>query len=198
MIVLGLTGTPAAGKSTVAGMFADAGAAAFDADRAVHQLYRGAAAPLVEAAFPGTTGADGVDRAKLAERVANDPAALTRLEAIVHPLVREAEDRFRAEAEAAGRRVAVLDVPLLLETGGEARVDAVVVVSAPADTRNERAARRGGTDADRLAALAARQMSDADKRARAHFVIDNAGTLDTTRKQVGDVLRAVAGLAAGR
>jgi len=198
MLVLGLTGSLATGKSTVAAMFAEAGAAVFDADRAVHDLYRGAAVPLVEAAFPGVTANGAVDHAALAAQVAGDKRALARLEAIVHPLVREVEDRFRATAAAAGRRVVVLDVPLLLETGGEARVDAVVVVTTTPAVQRARLAERGGSSPNRLATLAERQMPDADKRARAHFVIDNSGTLDATRKQVMDVMRAVSAMAAER
>jgi dephospho-CoA kinase len=120
---------------------------------------------------------------------------LAKLEAIVHPMVREAEAAFRAGAAASGRRVIVLDIPLLLETGGETRVDAVVVVTAPAGVLKERALRREGMTEARYAALAERQMSDADKRALAHFVIDTSGPFEATRKQVADVMRAVAGMA---
>lgn len=198
MLILGLTGSLAMGKSTVAAMFAEAGAAVFDADRAVRDLYRDAAAPLVEAAFAGTTRDGAVDHAALAARVVGDKAALARLEAIVHPLVREAENRFRADAAAAGRRVAVLDVPLLLETGGEDRVDAVVVVTTTPEIQRQRLQRRAGMSAEQLAALTARQMPDADKRARAHFIIDTSGEFAATRKQVGDVLRALAPVSGGR
>lgn len=197
MLVLGLTGAIASGKSTVAEMFAEEGVAVFDADRAVHALYRGAAAPPVEAAFPGTTAAGVVDRAKLAAIVAGDRAALARLEAIVHPLVREAENAFCAAAAAAGSRVVLLDIPLLFETGGENRVDAVVVASAPAAIRKERALRREGMTEARYAALLGRQMPDEEKRRRAHFVIDTTGEYAATRQQVADVLRAVAAMAAG-
>src|SRR3990172_1621078 len=163
MLVLGLTGSLAMGKSTVAAMFAQAGAAVFDADRAVHDLYRGAAAPLVEAAFPGTTTGAGVDHARLAKRVVGDKSALAKLEAIVHPLVHEAETRFRAEAVAEGRRVAVLDFPLLLEPGGAARVDAVVVVTPTPAIQRERLLRRDGMGDEPLTALLKRQMPDAEK-----------------------------------
>jgi len=198
MLVLGLTGSLAMGKSTVAAMFAEAGAAVFDADRAVHRLYRGAAVAPVEAAFPGTTADGAIDRAALAARLAGDKAALARLEAIVHPLVREAENRFRAEVAAAGRRVLVLDVPLLFETGGEVRVDAVVVVTTTPAIQRQRIRDREGMSAEQRATLIARQMSDADKRARAHFIIDTGGDLAATREQVKDVLRAVAAISGAR
>jgi dephospho-CoA kinase len=197
MLVVGLTGSLAAGKSTVAAMFAAEGAALFDADAAVHALYAGPAAALVEAAFPGTVRDGAVDRAALGRRVAGDAAALARLEALVHPLVRERETALRARAAAEGRRVLVLDVPLLFETGGEARTDAVVVVSAPEDVRRARALARPGMTAERFAALDARQMDDAEKRRRAHFVIDTGRDLDATRRAVAGVMRALAGTAAG-
>jgi dephospho-CoA kinase len=197
MLVLGLTGSLAMGKSTVAAMFAAEGAAVFDADGAVHALYNGAAAQPIEAAFPGTTLDGAVDRALLGRRVAGDAAALARLEAIVHPLVRAVEDAFRARAATAGRRVAVLDIPLLLETHGDSRVDAVVVVTATPEIQRARLlSRKGMTDAV-AAGLLARQLPDTEKRARAHFIIDTSGEFAATRKQVGDVLRAVAGKSAG-
>jgi dephospho-CoA kinase len=198
MLVLGLTGSLASGKSTVTAMFAGEGAATFDADAAVHALYRGAAAPLIAAAFPGVVDAGVVDRARLSASVGGDPAALARLEAIVHPLVRAAEVDFLARAAAAGRRIAVLDIPLLFEAGRETGVDAVVVVSAPLELRRERALRRLGVTEARFAALSARQLPDADKRARAHFIIDTQGPLSATQKQVRDVVRAVTALAAGK
>src|SRR5271169_3737071 len=133
MVVIGLTGSLGMGKSTALRFFAEAGVPVYDADEAVHRLYAGEAAAAVEAAFPGTTGEHGVDRAKLAQAVLGDPAALARLEAIIHPLVRQEELRFIAEASQAGAGVAVLDIPLLFETGRDSLVDAVVVVSAPAE-----------------------------------------------------------------
>jgi dephospho-CoA kinase len=194
MLFLGITGSLAMGKSTVTAMFAEAGAATHSADAAVHALYRGTAAAAIAAAFPGTVAGGAVDRAALGARVAKDPAALARLEAIVHPLVRDAEDEFRARAAASGSRLAVLDIPLLFETGAERRVDAVVVVTTTAAIQRARIAHRG-MDAARADALMARQMNDADKRARAHFVIDTSGELDVTRLQVRDVMRALAGRA---
>ena len=197
MLVLGLTGSAAMGKSTVAAMFAEMGAATFNADKAVHALYRGRAAPLVEAAFPGVVADGTVDRARLRDRVLGDPAALARLERIVHPLVREEEAAVRARAAAAGRRVLVLDVPLLFETGRERDVDAVMVVSAPAAVQEARLLARPGIDRQAIEALLARQLGDAEKRRRAHFVIDTGGTLEATRAQAADILRAVAAMAAG-
>lgn len=198
MLIVGLTGTIASGKSTAAATFAEMGAAVFDADRAVHALYAGRAAPTIERVFPGTVKNGVVDREALAARVVGDPAALAKLEAIVHPLVNEEEAAFRAKAAGAGRRVAVLDIPLLLETGGAGRVDAVVVVTAPAEVLKARALRRPGMDEARYAALLARQMSDADKRARAHFIVDTGGDFAVTRRQIAGVMRAIAGMAAGR
>ncbi len=198
MLILGLTGGIGMGKSTVAAMFAEEGAAVFDADRAVHALYAGAAASLVEAAFPGTTHGGTVDRGELAARVVGNRAALMRLEAIVHPLVRAAEDAFRAAAARAGRRVAVLDIPLLFETGAERRVDAVIVVSTMPEIQRARLKDRDGADEAKIAALMARQTPDAEKRAHAHFVIDTSGEFAATRRQVRDVLRALAATAAGR
>src|SRR6202043_1894545 len=138
MIILGLTGSIGMGKSTTAKLFAEAGVPVYDADATVHRLYAGEAAPAIEAAFPGTTSDAKVDRGRLAERVLADPAALERLEAIVHPLVRRDEEQFLAQAEAAGAEVVVLNIPLLFETGGDRRCDAVVVVSAPAEMQRER------------------------------------------------------------
>ncbi len=196
MLVLGLTGSLAMGKTTVAAMFAADGAAVFDADRAVHGLYTGAAVAPIEAAFPGTTREGAVDRAALAQRVAGDAAALARLEGIVHPLVHAAEDAFRADAARQGRRIAVLDIPLLFEGGGEARVDAVVVVTTTAAIQAARIRHREGMTAEVAARLLARQMPDADKRAGAHFIIDTSGEFAATAKQVRGVLRAVAARAA--
>lgn len=197
MLVLGLTGSVGMGKSTVAAMFAERGVATFDADGTVHALYRGAAAPLVEAAFPGTVVDGVVDRKKLADKVIDNPPAIARLEGLVHPLVREAENSFRARAAGEGRRIALLDIPLLLETGGEARVDAVVLVSAAPAIQEKRVLERPGMTRERLAAIRTRQMPDEEKRRRAHFVVDTGGDFADTRRQVEDVLRAVAGMAGG-
>lgn len=198
MLVLGLTGSVAMGKSTVADFFAEQGVAIFDADHAVHDLYRGEAALLVEAAFPGTVVNGAVDRVLLSGRVLHDRAAMLRLESIVHPLVQKREEVFCAAAAAAGRRITLLDIPLLFEVGAEARVDAIIVVSAPAALQRARLLARPGMDEERADAMTARQIPDADKRRRAHFVIDTGVSLAETRRAVADLLRAAAGLAAGR
>jgi dephospho-CoA kinase len=192
MFILGLTGSLGMGKSTTAGFFAEAGVPVHDADAVVHGLYEGEAAAAIEAAFPGTTVAGKVDRSKLAVRVLDDPAALRRLEAIVHPLVREAETRFLNEARARGAKVVVLDIPLLIETAGHHRVDAVVVVSAPSDTQRQRVLARPGMTADKLDALLARQMADGEKRRHADFVVDTSRGFKAARAQVKEILRAVA------
>ncbi|WP_245480173.1 dephospho-CoA kinase, partial [Mesorhizobium sp. M7A.F.Ca.CA.004.12.1.1] len=159
------------GKSTTARMFADAGVPVHDSDEAVHRLYAGKAAPLVEAAFPGTTLAGVVDRAKLGARVLGDAAALKRLEAIIHPLVRADADAFLAKHRNASESIAVLDIPLLFETGGRNRVDKVVVVTAPAETQRERVLARPGMTEEKLASILAKQVPDAEKRRQADFVV---------------------------
>jgi dephospho-CoA kinase len=163
-----------------------------DADAAVHRLYEGEAAAAIEAAFPGTTAGGKVDRAKLAARVLDQPEALRQLEAIVHPLVRDAEARFLAEARARGAPVVVLDIPLLLETSGDQRVDAIVVVSAPGDTQRQRVLTRPGMTPEKFDALLARQMSDSEKRRHADFVVDTSRGFEVARAQVQEILRAVA------
>ena len=192
MFILGLTGSLGMGKSTTAGFFAEAGVPVHDADAVVHRLYEGEAAPAIEAAFPGTTVAGKVDRARLAARVVDNPEALRKLEAIVHPLVSDAKERFLREAQARGAKVAVLDIPLLFETGGDQRVDAVVVVSAPGDVQRQRVLERPGMTADKLDALLARQIADSEKRQRADFVVDTSQGFDAARAQVQAILRAVA------
>lgn len=192
MIVLGLTGSIGMGKSVTARLFAEAGVPVHDADATVHRLYENEAVPLIEAAFPGTTSDGKVDRTKLAARVLGDDAAIKRLERIVHPLVREAEQRFLAEAEARGAPIVVLDIPLLFETGGEKRVEAVVVVTAPPDLQRARALERPGMTEAKLDAILAKQMPDSEKRARAHFIVDSSGGIDSARDQVRGILQAVA------
>jgi dephospho-CoA kinase len=192
MFILGLTGSLGMGKSTTAGFFAGAGVPVHDADAVVHRLYEGEAAAAIEAAFPGTTLAGKVDRIKLAARVLDDPEALRRLEAIVHPLVREAEARFLTDARARGAKVVVLDIPLLLETASHQRVDAIVVVSAPSDVQRQRVLERPGMTPDKLDAFLARQMADSEKRRHADFVVDTSRGLDSAREQVREILRAVA------
>ncbi|MGA7485632.1 MAG: dephospho-CoA kinase [Xanthobacteraceae bacterium] len=192
MFILGLTGSLGMGKSTTARFFADEGVPVHDADAVVHRLYEGEAVAAIEAAFPGTTVGGRVDRDKLAARVLGDAAALKRLEAIVHPLVHEAERRLIAEAAARGEKVAVLDIPLLFETGGEERVDAVVVVSAPPEVQQSRVLERPGMTMAKLEAILARQMPDAEKRRRADFVVDTSQGYDAARAQVRAILDAVA------
>ena len=192
MFILGLTGSIGMGKTTTAGLFAEAGVPVHDADAAVHALYEGEVVAAIEAAFPGSTAAGKVDREKLGRRVVNDPAAFKRLEAIVHPLVRQSETRFLADARARGAPVAVLDIPLLYETGGEARVDAVVVVSAPGEMQRERALQRPAMTVDKLESLLAQQLPDAEKRRRADFIVDSGHGIEHARKQVNEILARVA------
>ena len=190
MLILGLTGSIGMGKSTAAALFAARGVPLYDADKAVHDLYRGKAVELIEAAFPGVVRDREVDRALLAARVL-DRDALTRLERIVHPLVRESQTEFLQAQKSAGRRVVLVDVPLLFETGGLDSVDVVVVVTAAPEIQRSRVlTRRGMTDA-KLKALLARQMPDAEKRRRAHFIIDSSGSFADGARQVDAILRAL-------
>jgi dephospho-CoA kinase len=192
MFVLGLTGSVAMGKSTTASFFADEGVPVHDADGVVHRLYENEAVPLIEAAFPGTTAGGKVDRVKLGSRVMGDLAALHQLEAIVHPLVWDAERRFLAGAEAKGAPVVLLDIPLLFETGGESRVDAVVVATAPAEVQRTRVLERPGMTEQRLQAMLARQLPDSEKRRRSDFIVDTSRGFDDAREQVREILRKVA------
>jgi len=189
MIVVGLTGSAAMGKSATAKMFADEGVPVFDADAAVHALYAGEAVAPVEAAFPGVSADGRIDRERLAQRVFNNPEALRKLEAIVHPLVRAAQDQFRADAKRSGASVAVLDIPLLFETGGEARVDAVVVVTAPADVQRTRLLERPGMTGEKIEGMLARQIPDSEKRRRADFIVDTSRGFDAARAEVREILR---------
>ncbi len=191
MITVGLTGSIGMGKSTTAAMFAAEGVPVYDADAEVHALYAkgGAAVEPLAAAFPGVVVDGAVDRAKLSHYVVGKPDELKRLEAIVHPLVGESRVDFFQKAVADGADIVILDIPLLFETGGEKRMDAVVVVSAPADLQRQRVLARPGMDEAKLDAILARQMADAEKRARAHFVIDTGQGLDHARAQVRDVLK---------
>ncbi|WP_420101071.1 dephospho-CoA kinase [Bosea sp. (in: a-proteobacteria)] len=191
--ILGLTGSIGMGKSTTAGFFTRCGVPLHDADAAVHQLHRGRAAAPIEAAFPGTVIDRAVDRARLGQAVLGRPEALRRLEEIIHPLVREEEEAFIARSRAAGAGLAVIDVPLLLETGGEARCDAVLVVSAPAPIQRERVLARPGMSPEKLEAILARQMPDAEKRRRAHFIVDTGRGMMAAERQVGSILRVLAG-----
>lgn len=194
MFILGLTGSIGMGKSTAAGFFREAGVPVHDSDAVVHRLYEGEAVAAIEAAFPGVTVDGRIDRGRLGEKLVGRPEAIKQLEAIVHPLVRAVSERFIAEQQARSARVIVLDIPLLFETGGEKRVDAVVVVSAPPGVQRARVLARAGMTAERLDALLARQMSDAEKRARAHFVVDSSRSFDSARAQIHGILRAVSAL----
>ena len=195
MIRIALTGSIGMGKSTVARMFEDAGVPRFDADAEVRRL-QGPGGDLVEpiaALFPAAVRDGIVDRAALAEAVLGNPAALARLEALVHPAVRAARDRFIAVHH--DSPAILFEIPLLFETGGDADADKVIVVSAPADVQRARVLARPGMTPAKLSAILARQMPDADKRARADFVIDTGGDLSTTQDQVNDII-ACLGLAA--
>jgi dephospho-CoA kinase len=191
MQVIGLTGSIGMGKSTTMQLFADEGVPVYDADAAVHAIYSGAAVPAVEAAFPGTTADGKVDRQKLSAHVLGNPEALKRLESIVHPMLGTHRQTFLDDAESSGAPVVVLDVPLLFETGGEKRVDAIVVVSAPADVQRTRVLARENMTAEKLDAILARQMPDAEKRKRADFVVDTSSGVEPVRLQIRDILAEV-------
>ncbi|MET3968817.1 dephospho-CoA kinase [Bradyrhizobium sp. S3.9.1] len=191
MRILGLTGSIGMGKSTTAKLFAEAGVPVYDADAAVHQLYEGEAAPAIEAAFPGTTANGKVDRPKLSARVVHDPAAIKQLEQIVHPMLGASRQKFFADAEAAKAPVVVLDIPLLFETGGEKRVDAVVVVSTSPELQRKRVLERGTMDEAKLDAIIAKQTPDAEKRKRADFVVDTSHGLEPVRAQITHILAEV-------
>ncbi len=188
MIILGLTGSIGMGKSTTAKLFEDAGVPVYDADAAVHKIYEGEAAPAIEAAFPGTTVDGKVDRNKLSMQVVHDPAAMKRLEQIVHPMLGASRQKFLHDAEQSGAPVAVVDVPLLFETGGEKRVDAVVVVTTTAEIQRQRILSRDNMTGEKLDAILARQLPDAEKRKRADFVVDTSHGLDPVRAQIRDIL----------
>jgi len=191
MITLGLTGSIGMGKSTVAAMFADAGVPVFDADAVVHRLQgpAGRVVAAIERAFPGTTGPAGVDRTALAEAVLADPQAIRRLEAIVHPVV--GEERAAFLADHAGAPLVAFDVPLLFETGGDRTVDKVAVVSAGAEVQRARVLARPDMTAAKLDAILARQLPDAEKRARADFVIPTDVPLAATRAAVERLIACI-------
>jgi dephospho-CoA kinase len=188
MIILGLTGSIGMGKSTTAKLFAEAGVPVYDADATVHMIYEGEAAPAIEAAFPGTTANGKVDRAKLSAQVVHDAAAMKRLEQIVHPMLRAYHQKFLDDAERSGATVAVVDVPLLFETGGEKRVDAVVVVTTSPDIQRQRILARDNMTGEKLEAVLARQLPDAEKRKRADFIVDTSHGLDPVRARIRDIL----------
>ena len=192
MLILGLTGSIGMGKSTTAKLFEEAGVPVYDADAAVHKLYEGEAASAIEAAFPGTTADGKVDRAKLSARVVGDASAMKQLEQIVHPMLGTSRQKFFADAEAAKVPVVVLDIPLLYETGGEKRVDAVVVVTTSPELQRERVLARGTMDAAKLDAIIAKQMPDAEKRKRADFIVDTSHGLEPVRAAIQHILKEVA------
>ncbi|MEZ5855648.1 MAG: dephospho-CoA kinase [Hyphomicrobiaceae bacterium] len=196
MLIIGLTGSIGMGKSTVAKRFVENGIPVCDADAEVHKLYaaNGAAVAPIEAAFPGVAGADGVDRAKLAQHLMRDPEGFKRLEAIVHPLVWEAERAFLAEQVAKGEAMAVLEIPLLFEGKGHTQVDVKVVVSAPAHLQRQRVLERPGMTEEKLAQILSRQVPDAEKRARADFVVDTGLPINETLAQVDKVIDELRGL----
>ena len=191
MIVVGLTGSIGMGKSTTAGMFRDAGVPVHDSDEAVHRAYAGAAVPLVEEAFPGVVVDGVVDRERLSAAVLGNPDALRRLESIVHPLVRADADAFVERNRVAGTPMVLLDIPLLFETGGEARVDSIVVVTADADIQRQRVLARPGMTADKLDAILARQTPDAEKRRRADFIVDTGQGMEAARRAVVRIIDAL-------
>ena len=188
MLLLGLTGSIGMGKSATAKLFAEAGVPVYDADATVHMLYEGEAVAAIEAAFPGTTADGKVDRNKLSARVVHDPAAIRQLEQIVHPMLGASRQKFLDDAERSGAPVAVVDVPLLFETGGEKRVDAVVVVTTTPELQHQRILARDNMTSEKLDAILARQLPDAEKRRRADFVVDTSDGLDAVRLRIRDIL----------
>lgn len=193
MIILGLTGSIGMGKSTTARMFAEAGVPVHDSDETVHRLYSGAAAPLVEAAFPGTMKDGPVDRTELAKRVLGKPEALARLESIIHPLVRADADAFLARHRKAGVPLVVLDIPLLFETGGRGRVDKVVVVTADPDIQRQRVLARPGMTEEKFESILTKQVPDAEKRRQADYVIDTGLGMESARLSVAAIIAELGG-----
>jgi dephospho-CoA kinase len=189
MKVYALTGSIGMGKSTTAAMFRELGVPVHDADAAVHELYAGRAVPVVEALFPGTTANGVVDRTLLSARVIGNEPAMRALEAAIHPMVREEEAHFLRQARAAGAPFVILDIPLLFEKGGEKRVDGVIVVTADAAEQRRRVLARPGMTAEKFEAILARQTPDAEKRARADFIVTTDAGLDDARRQVAEIVR---------
>ena len=198
MVIVGLTGSIGMGKSTTAKLFAEAGIPVYDADATVHKIYEGEAAAAIEAAFPGTTAGGKVDRGRLSAKVVHNADAMRRLEEIVHPMLRAHHRKFLDDAERSGAPVAVVDVPLLFETGGEKRVDAVVVVTTSPEIQRQRILSRDDMTDEKLKAILARQMPDEEKRRRADFVVDTSHGLDPVRAQIRDILKQVARMPARR
>ncbi len=188
MIRVGLTGSIGMGKSTSGKLFAEAGIPVNDADAVVHDLYRGEAVPLIETAFPGTTKDGTVDRQELGRQLGLDPSGFKRLEAIVHPLVRQRERIFLDHQRTAGADIVVLDIPLLFETGADKRVNRIVVVSCDPQLQRERVLARPGMTEEKFKMILSRQTPDAEKRARADYIIDTGHSIDTTREQIRDII----------
>jgi dephospho-CoA kinase len=191
MLVIGLTGGMGMGKTSAAAHFRARGVPVFDADAYVHRLYECEAVDVIEAAFPGVTRDGRVDRALLASQVAGAPARLAQLEAIVHPLVVKAEIQFLRDQEKAGASLAVLEIPLLFETGAEARSDVTVALSAPDSVQRERVLTRPGMTEEKFEALRARQLTDADRRARADYVVDSGSTLENLHAQLDRLIESM-------
>ena len=189
MIILGLTGSIGMGKSTTAAMFSDMGVPVNDADAVVHALYQDEAVAPIEAAFPGTAKAGSVDRAELSRQLASDPSLFKVLEAIVHPLVRDKERVFLDHHRAAGAPLVVLDIPLLFETKGDNRVDAVAVVTCDPEIQKERVLKRPGMTEEKFALILSRQVPDREKRAKADYIIDTGHGLDSARDQVAAIVQ---------
>lgn len=192
MIVIGLTGSIGMGKTTIAKLFAGEGVPVLDSDEVVHGLYRSEAVPLIEAAFPGTTVSGVVDRQKLGDVLRENPANFGRLEEIVHPLVRKRQEAFLAAARKDDRQFALLDIPLLFETGAESRVDKVVVVSCAPEIQRERVLSRPGMTEEKFEMILARQTPDAEKRRRADFIVDSGSGVEAARDQVREILQKLA------
>lgn len=188
MIKLGLTGSIGMGKSTTAQIFADKGVPVYDADAVVHQLYQSEAVPLIAEAFPKAVINGQIDRKILSACVLGKPDQLKRLEAIVHPLVHAKEQQFLRDAEAKGAKLVVLDIPLLFETGGTGRVDKILVVSAPYEIQRQRVLKRENMTEEKFQSILARQMPDAEKRAKADFIVDTGQDKDFARQQVSEIL----------
>ena len=197
MLIIGLTGSIGMGKSTAAERFRFHAVPVFDADAEVHRLYGGPAAATIELAFPGTVVAGSVDRKRLSKAVLNNPQALKRLEAIVHPIVRAAEKKFLMQSAATGHELAVLEIPLLFETGADQMVDVTIVVSAGPAIQRERVLRRPGMTGDKLAALIAQQIPDDEKRARADYVVDTSGPVGDTNARIDKLVKSLTGKSGG-
>jgi dephospho-CoA kinase len=191
MIVIGLTGSIGMGKTTTAEMFKAAGVPVISADAIVHELYRGEAAPLIDAAFPGAAPDGVVDRKVLSTMLLADPEGFERLEAIIHPLVRAHEQAFLDQARADGHAMALVDIPLLYETGAENRVDTVVVASCAPDIQRQRVLARPGMSEEKFETIVSRQFPDDQKRNRADFVVDTGLGLESAREQVASIIAAV-------